>query len=94
MEIDDSLVAKLSRLSALSLGPEEKKQMKGYLKETLSHFERIKTIDTKGIEPLISPLEPPLSMSKDEVKDFPDKESLLNQAPQKQGLLVKVPPTV
>ena len=94
MEINNKLLEKLSKLSALSLKAEEKDQMKVYLKETLSHFEKIKTIDTKEVEPLISPLEPPLRMRKDEVKDFPDKEKLLDQAPQKQGLLVKVPPTV
>lgn len=94
MEINDQLLKKLSRLSALSLKPEEKDQMKNYLKETLSHFKKIKEIDTKGVEPLISPLEPPLSLRKDEVKDFPEKENLLDQAPKKQGLLVKVPPTV
>ena len=94
MEINDQLIAKLAQLSALSLPSEEKDQMKGYLKETLSHFKKIKDIDTKGVKPLISPLEPPLNMRKDEVKDFPDKERLLDQAPQKQGLLVKAPPTV
>ena len=68
--------------------------MKGYLKETLSHFERIKNIETKNVEPLISPLNPPPRMRADEPSDFPDKESLLDQAPRKQGALAKTPPAV
>ena len=94
MEIKDSLLEKLSQLSALSLQAEEKAQMKTYLKETLSHFEKIKDIEVEGIEPLISPFDPTLYMRKDEVKDFPDKKSLLDQAPQKKALLVKVPRSV
>ena len=94
MEINEELLKKLSQLSALSLSSEEKESMKAYLKETLSHFEKIKEVETKGIEPLISPFEPPLRMREDKVRDFPDKKSLLDQAPQKQALLVKAPPVV
>ena len=94
MEINDKLLEKLSQLSALYLSNQEKTEIKGYLKETLSHFKKIKEIDTKGIEPLVSPFKPPLIIREDKVFDFSNKEKILEQAPERQGSLVKVPPTV
>lgn len=94
MEINNKLMEKLAHLSALSLDSRERNQMKSYLKETLSHFEKIKNIDTANVEPLISPSNPPLILREDKVKNFSDKEKLLDQAPNKQGSLVKVPPSV
>lgn len=94
MEINDTLLKKLFRLSALKFKEEEKIEIQSYLKKTLSHFEKIKTINTTNTEALINPLKPPLRLRPDQVIDWPDKDQLLKQAPKKQGALVKVPPTV
>lgn len=94
MEINDKLLKKLSQLSALHLSQQEQTELKEYLKKTLSYFEKIKKLDTKGIKALVSPLKPPLVMRADKVEEFPHTEELLQQAPQKQGSLVKAPPTV
>ncbi len=94
MEINDKLLEKLSQLSALYLDAKEKAEMKGYLKETLSHFEKIRQIDTKNTPALVSPFNPPLATREDKVIEFPNKEELLNQAPEKEGSLVKAPQTL
>ncbi len=94
MEINNKLLEKLAQLSALHLSEEEKQDMRQYLQETLSHFEKIRKIDTKNIPPLVSPLKPPLLIRKDQVQNFPEKEKLLAQAHTKQGALVKTPPAV
>ena len=115
MEIDDKLMEKLSQLSALCFDPEEARQMKEYLKDTLSHFEKIKKLDTKAkghatnlkdsqraadlkntaeIQGFVNPLFGPCILREDREAPFPDKEKLLEQAPNKQGALVKAPSTV
>ena len=95
MEINHKILEKLTQLSALKIdSPEEKQELKGYLTKTLSYFEQIKNIETKNIPPLVSPLQPPLRLREDQAIDFPDKEKLLEQAPQKQGNLIKTPATV
>ena len=76
------------------LSPEEKTEIKNYLKETLSHFEKIKKIDTQNIKPLVSPLNPPLVTREDKTVELSDKEIFLDQVPERQGSLVKVPPTM
>lgn len=94
MDIDNKLLEKLSKLSALSIDKQERSEIKKYLKQTLSHFEKIKQIDTKNVAPLVSPLKPPLITREDKPVEFSDKEKILDQAPQRQGSLVKVPPTL
>ena len=94
MEINDKLLKKLSQLSALHLSDPEKVEIKEYLKKTLSYFEKIKEVRTKDIKPLVSPLKPPLLTRADQIEAFPHKADILQQIPQKQGSLVKAPPTV
>ena len=95
MEINHELLEKLSRLSALKIESEaESKELKEYLTKTLSYFEKIKHIDTKKTAPLSNPLKTPLRFRKDQAKDFPNKEKMLEQAPQKKGNLIKVPATL
>ena len=91
MEINDKLLKKLFHLSALHFSPAQAEPVQAYLKETLSHFEKIKKVNTEGISPLFSPLNPPLRLREDQVCHFKDKEKLLDQAPQKKGALVKAP---
>ena len=91
MEINDKLLEKLFQLSALQIQDKEKTAIKKYLKETLSYFKKIEKIDTKNIKPLISPFKPPLTMREDQVLDFGEREKILNQAPQREGSLLKTP---
>ena len=91
MEIDANLVKKLEELSCLKLEAQEKEEMKGYLKKVLSHFEKIKEVDTKGVPALTSPSFKNLKTREDEVKDFEDKDKLLEETPSKEGKLVKAP---
>ena len=95
MEINHKLLEKISRLSALKIdSSEESQELKDYLTKTLSYFEQIREIDTKKTPALINPLQAPLRLRKDQVITFTKKEKLLEQAPQKQGHLVKVPATL
>ena len=92
MEINQKMLEKLGRLSALKI--ENSEELAHYLTKTLSYFEQIKKIDTKNVPALTNPLELPIKMRADQVTDFPDKAKLLDQAPKKQGNLIKVPATV
>ena len=92
MKINEELLDRLCRRAGLILSQEERRIIHGDLKKALSHFETISRIDTKGIPPLVSPFAPPLKMREDQPADFPEKERLLEQAPERQGRLVKAPP--
>ena len=91
MKITDETLEKLGKLSALKIEESEKKQLKLFLTKALSYFEKIQNIDTKNKPALLSPLSPPLNLREDQILDFPEKHTLLDQAPKKQGALVKTP---
>ena len=84
---------KLFELSGLQMPETEAQQtaVAAFLKEVLSHFQKIAEIDTKGVAPLVSPLEQSLQLREDEIVNFPEKEAALNQAPETEGKFVKVP---
>ena len=91
MKLTDETLEKLGKLSALKIPESEKEELKLFLTKVLSHFETIQKIDTKNTPALLSPLSPPLQKREDQPLDFPEKDKLLDQAPQKQGALVKTP---
>ena len=92
MEINHKVLEKLGRLSALKT--ENSQELADYLSKTLSYFEQINRIDTEKVPALINPLELPMRLRVDQAVDFPDKAKLLDQAPKKQGNLIKAPATV
>ncbi|MBC6414809.1 MAG: aspartyl/glutamyl-tRNA amidotransferase subunit C [Bdellovibrionales bacterium] len=94
MEITDKVLKEISELAALKIKEEEKVELKFFLKEVLSYFEKIKSIESKKLPALVSPLKPPLCLRSDKVLDFPDKDKLLEQASKKQGALIKTPPSI
>ncbi len=94
MKIENKLLDNIMLLAAINLNEEEKDQLLQYLKKTLSHFEKIKTIDTENVPPLINPLNSILRLREDKDIDFSEKQDLLEQAPERKGHLFKVPPVV
>ncbi|MGI9549044.1 MAG: Asp-tRNA(Asn)/Glu-tRNA(Gln) amidotransferase subunit GatC [Bdellovibrionales bacterium] len=94
MKIEKNLLDNISLLAALKLDEQEKDAFLKYLKETLSYFEKIKDIKTDQVPPLTTPFDVKLRLREDEVVDFDAKTKLLEQVPEKQGNLVKVPPVV
>ena len=94
MKIDKKLLNKLCDLALLKITPEEERALQLHLTEILSHFQKISSVDTKGVAPLVNPLEKTLLMREDILQDFQDKEACLNQTSQRQGRLFKTVPVV
>lgn len=93
-EIKKELLKKLFQLSGLKT-PEKEAELTAVatdLQEILSHFQKIKEVDTKGVKPLVNPLEQKeknLYMRED--RPVAVKEDFLNQASNKEGNLIKTP---
>ncbi len=92
MEINDELLNRLCRRAGLLLSSEEQTIIKADLKKALSHFEKIREIDTEGAPAAAHPLDIPLRLRDDRPEDFPKKDSLLELAPERQSQLFKGPP--
>ncbi len=95
--MDKDTLEKTARLARLALSEKEKKAFSGELSLVFSYFKCISSVDTKGIPPLVYPLEglvPPPALRADQAQETKNREDLLNLAPEKMGNEYKVPPVV
>lgn len=53
MQVDDALISKLSRLAMLDFDEAEREEIKADLQEMIGFVDKIKELDTTGIEPLL-----------------------------------------
>ena len=92
--IDEKTIIHIAKLARLSITPEEAKEYGEQLTKVLGHFQQISKIDTKNIEPLVTPSEINFYTRADEVKQETTAGEILENAPDKAGNLFKVPPVV
>ena len=53
MQVDDALIDKLSRLAMLEFDPAERSAIKSDLEKMIGFVDKLKEIDTTGVEPLL-----------------------------------------
>lgn len=92
--IDKKTVEHIAKLARLSLSDKETNDLAQQLSKILGHFEQISKIDTKGIEPLVTPTDMEEFWREDAVKHETTAEEIVANAPQKTGHLFTVPPVV
>lgn len=95
--MDKKELVKISRLARLELSEQELEKFTGQIEVVFDYFNRISHIDTKGIEPLVYPLdgvEPFSALREDKTLETKNKEELLKLAPELLGNEYKVPPVV
>lgn len=94
MEINNSLVLKLEKLSKLKLSDQERSNISTDLNNILKMIEKLNEIDTDGVEPLIYVSGATNRLRGDVVKNqVPTKEALKN-APDKNEHFFKVPKVI
>lgn len=95
--LDRETVEKVSKLARLKLTENEILAFKDQLSTVLENFETIAQVDTTGVRPLVTPTDMSVSLRADApppVVTEQENEKLLVNAPEKSGLLFKVPPVV
>ena len=53
MQVDDALIDKLSRLAMLHFDASEKEEIKADLEKMIGFVDKLKELDTTGVEPLL-----------------------------------------
>lgn len=92
--IDRKTIEHIAKLARLYITEEEAQQYGEQLKKVLNHFEKVSTIDTKGVEPLITPTDVKPYWREDKVQKDYSAEEMVANAPEKTGNLFTVPPVV
>lgn len=92
--ISEEEVARVAHLARLTLTPEETKLVASQLSTVLGHFEHVSKVDTKGLEPLVTPSEIEQYWRADQAESWENAEAAMQGAPEAVGNLFKVPPVV
>lgn len=90
MDIDEAQVKKIAGLARLSLTRDELSLYQGQLVKILHSMEELSRVDTTDVPPTSSVSGVENVMREDEVEAFPDTESILDGAPEREGSYYKV----
>jgi len=94
MKIDIKDVEYVAKLSRLELSEEEKSQQLEKLNKILDYMEILSKVDTKDVQPLAHVLPINNVLRKDEVHETLDREKALQNAPEKDQGMFRVPKIV
>jgi aspartyl-tRNA(Asn)/glutamyl-tRNA(Gln) amidotransferase subunit C len=90
-KIDKAQVKKVAMLARLELTEAEVEEFTGQLSTILDYMEKMKELDTTGVQPLAHCLPISNVFREDVVKDSLGTEKTLANAPQRDGEFFKVP---
>ena len=92
MKIDKSTVERLAKLSKLEFSEQEKIEMVEDFKKMVGFVDKLKEVDTEGVEPLIYINEDVTNVVReDKVEVMLSVEDALKNAPEKDSSYIKVP---
>jgi aspartyl-tRNA(Asn)/glutamyl-tRNA(Gln) amidotransferase subunit C len=89
--LDRAQVHKVARLARLDLTPEEEEQYATQLSSILEYFEQLSELDTSNVPPTTRAIEISNITRPDELVPFPEREALLQEAPEQDGDFFRVP---
>ncbi len=92
--IDRKTVEHIAKLARLEVSEKQVQEYSEQLSKILGYFEQISKIDTKNVEPLVTPSEIESFWREDSATKTNSAEEMLENAPERVGNLFKVPPVV
>jgi aspartyl-tRNA(Asn)/glutamyl-tRNA(Gln) amidotransferase subunit C len=94
MQVDDALIDKLSRLAMLDFDEAERVEIKSDLEKMIGFVDKLKELDTTGVEPLLH-ISPEINVLRDDVPgNMLSKEEALRNAPLHNDPFFLVPKVI
>jgi len=94
MEVNDALVDNLAKLSRLQFNEQEKEIIKKDLQRMIEFVDKLKELDTTGVEPLMHMSDSENVLREDKVQGSISREEALKNAPDSDGVFIKVPKVI
>lgn len=91
MALTSAQLHHIALLARLELSPEEEEAFAAQLDHILQHFETLQQLDTASVEPTAHIVDLDTGLRDDVVRNTPDADALLANAPQRDGHYFKVP---
>jgi aspartyl-tRNA(Asn)/glutamyl-tRNA(Gln) amidotransferase subunit C len=94
MQVDDALIEKLAELSMLQFDEAEKEAIKMDLQKMIGFIDKLKELDTTGIEPLMHMSNEVNVLRDDEIGNMLSRDEALKNAPHHDNNYFKVPKVI
>lgn len=94
MTIDTQLISRLEKLARLRLDAPERDKLATDLTRILDMVDKLQTLDTQGVEPLVYLSEVDNVFRGDEVKSQLSQAEALQNAPKHDGQFFRVPKVI
>jgi aspartyl-tRNA(Asn)/glutamyl-tRNA(Gln) amidotransferase subunit C len=94
MQVDDTLIDKLSRLSMLTFETQDREQIKADLQKMIGFVDKLGELDTTGIEPLLHMSNNRDVLREDMAGNMVSREEALQNAPQHNNIYFIVPKVI
>ena len=94
MEVTSEMINRIAHLARLKFSEEEKKALRTDLERMIEFVEKLKEVDTTGVEPLLHITDAVNVLREDEVKQTISKKEALLNAPVTDGNFFKVPKVI
>lgn len=91
MTIDRAEVRKVANLARLNISEAEETEFTSQLNSILEYFDQLSELDTTDVKPTTRAIETSNITRADKLAPFPNKEELLDAAPEQQGEFFRVP---
>lgn len=91
MAIDRDQVRKVAHLARLELTPQEEEQFTTQLSDILNYFEQLSELDVADVPPTTRAIEVSNVMRQDALQPAPNREEILQGAPDRDTDFFKVP---
>jgi aspartyl-tRNA(Asn)/glutamyl-tRNA(Gln) amidotransferase subunit C len=92
--IDPKAIEHIAKLARLYVTEQEASEYSHQLSQVIDHFKQISQVETKGVEPLVTPTDMKAYWREDQPKKEFTAEEMVANAPQRTGNLFTVPPVV
>ncbi|HIK05894.1 MAG TPA: Asp-tRNA(Asn)/Glu-tRNA(Gln) amidotransferase subunit GatC [Trichormus sp. M33_DOE_039] len=89
--IDREQVRKVALLARLELTSEEEEQFTTQLGSILEYVEQLSELDVTNVPPTARAIDVSNVTREDELQPYPEREAILNNAPEQEGEFFKVP---
>ena len=90
-KIDLREVEHVARLARLELGPEEEERMREQLDRILGYIDKLRQLDTGGVEPTSHAVPMVNVFREDEIRPCFPPDEMLSNAPDRSGEFFRVP---
>ena len=94
MEIDLKLVDQLAHLARLQFNEQEKEAIRADMEKMVAFVEKLKEVDTTGIEPLLHISDAANVLREDKVQGSVSREEALQNSPVTDDTFFKVPKVI